>query len=112
MIEASQTPFHLFAFIFYRKYLVGINNQPDVKIGSFSGRGLKKALNKWYNQYKDKDLLRLLTMYKHSYSWSDKDLFKLYHVKPLNEGLLKKNYAQKLLNILNKAFFSRNRFRN
>lgn len=86
LIEVSQTPFHLFAFLYFRKHLVTVNNQPDVKIGSFSGRGLKKALNKWYIQRNDKDLLYLLTKYKHSYSWSNKDIFKLYHVKPLNDG--------------------------
>ena len=86
LIEISLTPFHLFAFLFFRKHLIGINNQSDKILGSYSGRGLKKALNKWYNQLNEKDLLRLLTAYKRSHLWSNKDLFKLYHIKPENEG--------------------------
>ena len=86
MIEISQTPFHLFSFLFFRKHLVGINNQSDKVLGSYSGRGLKKALNIWYNRLNEKDLLQLLTAYKRSHSWTNKDLFKLYHIKPENEG--------------------------
>lgn len=86
LIDISQTPMHLFAFTFYRKHLVNLNNESNVKLGQFSGRGLKKALNKWYNQWNEKELLCLLTTFKRSHSWSNKDLFKLYHIKPKNEG--------------------------
>jgi hypothetical protein len=50
------------------------------------GRGHKKALIRWYNSKSEFELLSLLTKHKHSHSWTNKDLFKLIHFKPKNEG--------------------------
>lgn len=52
------------------------------------GRGLKKALVKWYSSKSEFELLLLLTRFKHSHSWTNKDLLKLIHMKPQNEGIL------------------------
>lgn len=52
------------------------------------GRGHKKALVRWYSSRSSElDLLSLLTRYKHSHSWTNKDIFKLIHMKPTNEGI-------------------------
>ena len=86
LIEISQTPFHLFAFMYYRKRLVtSSSGGNESRKGAHSGRGLKKAINKWYN--KQVDLLYLLTAFKRSHYWSNKDLFKLYHIKASNESV-------------------------
>lgn len=50
------------------------------------GRGHKKALVRWYTARSEIELLALVTKYKHSHSWTNKDLFKLIHMKPRNEG--------------------------
>jgi hypothetical protein len=52
------------------------------------GRGFKKALVKWYSSKSEFELLLLLTRFKHSHSWTNKDLLKLIHMKPQNEGIL------------------------
>ncbi len=66
-------------------YLADLNK--EAKIGAHSGRGLKKAINKWYNQYSPSELMYLLTAFKRSYYWSNKDLIKLYHVRPKSDAV-------------------------
>jgi len=95
----SSTPLHLFAFEYYRKYLVGLelpcepNNQAQASSSTNNdrtrkiGRGQKKLLIRWYSQTDQINLLRLMTQFKHGYSWSNKDLLKLIHMKPKNEGI-------------------------
>lgn len=51
------------------------------------GRGHKKALVRWYTAKSELELLSLVTKHKHSHSWTNKDLFKLIHMKPCNEGI-------------------------
>lgn len=58
-------------------------NKKDRRIG----RGHKKALVRWYTSKSELELLSLVTKYKHSHSWTNKDLLKLIHIKPRNEGI-------------------------
>lgn len=112
LVQTSPSPFSLFAFDYYRSYLRAVeNNEPTaaaISSGSSSnmdvsapigaadrakkkerkiGRGLKKALIKWYSSKSEFELLLLLTRFKHSHSWTNKDLLKLIHMKPQNEGV-------------------------
>ena len=82
-MELSSTPFHLFAFEFYRKFLV---KDEAKKQGSYCGRGFKKAVHKWYHAKSGEELLKLLTEYRKSHGWSNKDFIKLFHIKPKDEG--------------------------
>ena len=104
--ELSTTPLHLFAFEYYRKYLIRLEmenaahsapaststsspqavSSPSVDKTRKLGRGQKKFLSRWYSQNDELDRLRLMTQFKHGYSWSNKDLLKLIHMKPKNEG--------------------------
>ncbi len=98
--ELSDTPIHLFAFNYYRRYLIETATQSiqpaqtsdqaaakKLNVPKKIGRGLKKSLIKWYNEKNEMNLLRLLTQYKHSYDWSNKDIFKLIHMKPKSTGI-------------------------
>lgn len=100
MNELSDTPIHLFAFNYYRRYLIETAIQPTQpaqtsdqatakkpNVPKKIGRGLKKSLIKWYNEKNEMNLLRMLTQYKHSYDWSNKDILKLIHMKPKSTGI-------------------------
>jgi hypothetical protein len=51
-------------------------------------KGTRKTLLKWYNQkYSEKELLILVTKHKSGYGWSNKDLFKLIHIKAKSQAL-------------------------
>lgn len=87
---------HLFAFEFYCNLVeeIKIKNKQTISQSAENkrnskhiGKGHKKALIKWYNKRNEMDLLRLVTQYDHSYNWSNKDLFKLIHMKPKNESM-------------------------
>ena len=98
--ELATTPVHLFAFEYYRKYLMGVelnadSAKPEESVQSAVvspdktrrfGRGQTKFLSRWYNQSDERHMLRLLTQFKHGYAWSNKDLLKLIHMKPKTEG--------------------------
>jgi len=83
----ARRPIHLFAFLYYRKYIKdsqaqSTQQQTTDKIKSkYIGKGLKKALIAWYNKQNERDLLYMLIKYKHGYTWSNKDLFKMIHMK-------------------------------
>lgn len=87
LVKIARTPIHLFAFLYYRKYIKDSQTQSSQqqttdKIKSkYIGKGLKKALIAWYNKQNEKDLLYMLIKYKHGYTWSNKDLFKMIHMK-------------------------------
>lgn len=98
-VEISETPMHLFAFEHFWDIVTGIDstkNSPETssaqansgnkKSPKHIGRGHKKALIKWFYNRTEIELIRLLTQYRHSYSWTAKDLLKLIHMKPKNEG--------------------------
>jgi 60 kDa SS-A/Ro ribonucleoprotein len=67
-------PTHLFTFVEYCEEL----SKP--KTGW--GRSHRKAICKWYNNKKPKNLAVLVTKYKQRDGWSHRDLFRLCHIKP------------------------------
>lgn len=85
----------MFAFNYYRKYIIEssiqITNQNTASnkqtVPNKMGRGLKKSLTKWYKEKNEMNLLRMVTQYKHSYNWSNKDILKLIHMKPKSTGI-------------------------
>lgn len=94
---------HLFAFEYYCNFIKQEDfNKTEAtdessqaghkKISKHIGKGHKKALIKWYDKHNELELLRLVTQYKHSYNWNNKDLFKLIHLKPKNEGIFQKYF--------------------
>lgn len=54
------------------------------------GRGHKKALINWFYNKNELELLKQITQYRHMYNWTIKDILKLIHMKPKNEGNLYK----------------------
>lgn len=88
LLKISWNPSFLFSFEYFRKFLMISHNEFDSKniISKYYGKGMKKAINYWYNQFSEFDLLCMLTEYRSSHLWTNKDLFKFYHVKPHNEG--------------------------
>jgi 60 kDa SS-A/Ro ribonucleoprotein len=123
LLEICQTPTHLFAFIYYRKYLLKAElnklkeelntdsvstSQSTNQASAFNsklrrgfGNGFRKAVTKWYNSHSEEQLLRLITSYRRSHSWSNKDLFKLVRIKPKNNGYL---FKRTLIIIMKKDY--------
>lgn len=105
MIQTSESPVSLFAFEYYRSFLAEFEAETNSGGGASSsmdttepdagrkkkqrriGRGHKKALVKWYSSKSELELMTLVTKHKHSHSWTNKDLFKLIHMKPKSEGV-------------------------
>lgn len=115
-MQTSQIPLQIFAFEHYRILLQNYCEENQTSTTSMSvssssegenksqqpttsseankkikgskkiGRGHKKALVKWYSSKSEFELLSLMTKYKHAHSWTNKDLLKLIHMKPKNEG--------------------------
>jgi hypothetical protein len=56
-------------------------------VSSHGGHGLKKAVTRWYAALSDMQLLRMVTRYRSSHLWTNKDMFKLYHLKPHTDGV-------------------------
>lgn len=50
------------------------------------GRCKRLAISKWYNGKMPMDLAYLVTKYKRRCGWSHRDLLRVSHVKPCNEG--------------------------
>lgn len=99
MVEFSQTPAHLFAYEHFWSIVLRLNekknlsesNQDEMtvdhqKYSKQIGRGHKKALIKWFNSKSELELAKLITQYRHMYNWTMKDILKLIHMKPKNEG--------------------------
>lgn len=94
--DISETPLSIFAFIFYHKCLLDEKTQKGNETAELTskrthgkgwGKGQRRILNKWYNERNEEDTLRLVTKYRHLYSWSHKDLIKMGHLKALSEPL-------------------------
>ncbi|CAF0711471.1 unnamed protein product [Brachionus calyciflorus] len=97
LINTSETPMHLFAFEHFCDVASEIeqsknsSEQAEATVTNRNnskhiGRGHKKALIKWFFNKNELDLIKLLTQYRHSFNWTIKDLLKLIHMKPKNEG--------------------------
>ncbi|XP_054836000.1 RNA-binding protein RO60 [Eublepharis macularius] len=79
--EVCHIPTHLFTFIQFKKDL-----KEGMKCGMW-GRALRKAVADWYNGKNGMALALAVTKYKQRKGWSHKDLLRLSHLKPANEGL-------------------------
>ncbi|KAM8930350.1 RNA-binding protein RO60 [Pelodytes ibericus] len=79
--EVCRIPTHLFAFIQFKKDL-----KDGMKCGIW-GRALRKAVSDWYNTKDGLSLAVAVTKYKQRNGWSHKDLLRLSHLKPINEGI-------------------------
>ncbi|XP_062991063.1 RNA-binding protein RO60 [Elgaria multicarinata webbii] len=79
--EVCRIPTHLFTFIQFKKDL-----KEGMKCGMW-GRALRKAVADWYNGKNDMAIALAVTKYKKRNGWCHKDLLRLSHLKPANEGL-------------------------
>ncbi|XP_048354668.1 RNA-binding protein RO60 [Sphaerodactylus townsendi] len=79
--EVCHIPPHLFTFIQFKKDL-----KEGMKCGIW-GRALRKAVADWYNGKNGMAVALAVTKYKQTNGWSHKDLLRLSHLKPANEGL-------------------------
>ncbi|KAI8518517.1 60 kDa SS-A/Ro ribonucleoprotein [Branchiostoma belcheri] len=77
--KVCQTPIQLFAFINYAETLSGQSTG--------WGRAQRRAVQAWYNQQEPRQLAYLVTKYKHREGWTHKDLLRLCHLKPTNQGV-------------------------
>ena len=50
------------------------------------GRGMRHAVGQWYSDKEPKDLAFTVTKYKQRNGWSHRDLLRLGHVKPADDG--------------------------
>ncbi|MEE6496264.1 hypothetical protein FKM82_002279 [Ascaphus truei] len=79
--EVCRIPTHLFTFIQFKKDL-----KEGMKCGMW-GRALRKAVSDWYNTKDSLAVAMAVTKYKQRNGWSHKDLLRLSHLKPANEGV-------------------------
>lgn len=77
--DILRIPTHLFTFVEFCESI----SKP--KTGW--GRAHRKAICKWYNQKKAKNLAMHVTKYKQRNGWTHKDLFRLCHIKPANPSI-------------------------
>ena len=82
--QICSIPTHLFHFVDCIQKL-DINSGGKPRSGHW-GRGMRRAINKWYNSKDPKVLAEAVTKYKQRKGWSHTDLLRLAHVKPVNEG--------------------------
>lgn len=78
--EICHIPTHLFTFIQFKKDL-----KEGMNCGMW-GRALRKAVSVWYNGKNDMAIALAVTAYKKKDGWCHKDLLRLSHLKPANEG--------------------------
>lgn len=50
------------------------------------GAGLRKTVANWYNSRDPMQIAEFVTRYTHVGKWSHKDVFRLCHIKPTNDG--------------------------
>ncbi|XP_006026562.2 60 kDa SS-A/Ro ribonucleoprotein [Alligator sinensis] len=79
--EVCRIPTHLFTLIQFKKDL-----KEGMKCGMW-GRALRKAVADWYNGKNGMAVALAVTKYKQRNGWSHKDLLRLSHLKPANEGI-------------------------
>lgn len=82
--DVCRNPVQLFAFIQKKKEL-----KEGMKCGIW-GRALRKAVSDWYNEQDPMSLAAAVTKCKQSEGWSHRDLLRLCHTKPANEGALQR----------------------
>ncbi len=78
--EVCRIPTHLFSFVEYSEAL---------SRGTGWGRAHRRALSQWYNRFSDnpRQLAQHVTKYRNRNGWTHKDVLRLCHVTPQNEGV-------------------------
>ena len=76
--RVCRIPTHLFAFVEYCQ---------NLSAGTGWGRAHRRAISLWYNSKHHKELAMAVTKYKSRDGWSHRDLFRLCHIEPANEGV-------------------------
>lgn len=77
--KVCEIPTHLFSFIDYCEKLGEEANK-----GTGWGRARKRTIASWYNSKSTKDLIYHTTKYKQRGGWSNRDILRLAHVKPVD----------------------------
>ena len=72
--RVARIPTHLFHFV---QYALAFRRW---------GRGLRRAVARWYHSHDDLKLARQMTKYQARDGWSHTDLIRLAHVKPISEA--------------------------
>lgn len=80
--EVCRDPAQLFAFVQRKKEL-----KEGMRCGIW-GRALRKAVSDWYGEQDAMSLAAAVTKCKQSEGWSHRDLLRLCHAKPANQGAL------------------------
>lgn len=76
--RVCRIPTHLFAFVDFCQSL---------SAGTGWGRAHRRAVSLWYNSKGHKKLAEAVTKYRSREGWSHRDLFRLCHIEPANEGV-------------------------
>lgn len=71
--KVARIPTHLFHFVEYREMFAGW------------GRGMKNAINNWYNSKSDANLAYAVAKYGQRDGWSHRDIIRLSHLVPNTE---------------------------
>ncbi|XP_077986822.1 RNA-binding protein RO60-like [Glandiceps talaboti] len=79
--DICRIPTQLFAFI------DNVERIGKESSGTGWGRAQRRAVQKWYNDKKPTSLALAVTKYKQRNGWSHKDLLRLAHIKPANDGI-------------------------
>ena len=75
-----KSPLDLFTFVDYAQAI------SKTLTGSGWGKAHRRAIGSWYNGLAPKDLAAAVTRYIQRNKWSHRDILKLAHVKPENDG--------------------------
>ena len=78
-------PTHLFQFLFYCQRIVREHAENKKKPVGW-GRSSRNAVSDWYNNKHPATLAMHVTKYIQRHRWSHKDILRLAHIKPKNEG--------------------------
>ncbi|XP_076467424.1 RNA-binding protein RO60-like [Babylonia areolata] len=83
IMDVCTIPTHLFHFV----DLIKLCRDPNHTAGW--GRGLRRAVARWYNQFANNPqrLAMLVTKYRQRGGWSHADILRLGHVKPINDAV-------------------------
>lgn len=102
--DVCRDPAQLFAFIQKKKEL-----KEGMKCGIW-GRALRKAVSDWYNEQDAMSLAAAVTKCKQSEGWSHRDLLRLCHTKPANEGARQRSDITRLglVSLCSQLSFCRN----
>ena len=76
--EVCETPVDLFIYLKHVKILSQLTKG--------WGAGLRHVVCNWYNSKDPMHLAELVTRYTEAGRWSHRDVFRLSHIKPANEG--------------------------